>query len=117
VACRVRTAGVWSAATDTLGEVRGYYTGDLTVTTAGHAPGCLETHGRLDFVAYATDGRRLGRFGAPLDGGDSETCRREAGVRTFFLRADVSGGTGVFAGASGTGGSPGAGGCCPTGVR
>ena len=93
--------GRWDGHSDRLGAVHGWYTGAITVTDTEHAPGCLETTGSVTFFVQDQHGHSLGRVDAPLDGGDSEVCARTAGSRTYFLRADVAGGSGRFADATG----------------
>jgi hypothetical protein len=99
--CHLLVHGTWSGTSNEFGPLHGRYTGRLTINTGGHAPGCLETSGTLTYTVRAPSGKLLGRIVAPLDPSDSEVCEHEPPVRTYFFRADVQGGTGVFAGAGG----------------
>ncbi len=99
--CHLLVHGTWSGTSNELGPLHGRYTGRLTITTGAHAPGCLETSGTLTYTARAPSGKLLGRIVAPLDPSDSEVCEPNPPVRTYFFRADVQSGTGVFAGAGG----------------
>jgi hypothetical protein len=85
-----------------LGAVHGAYLGRLVVTTVVHSPVCLETRGTITYVLFDRRGRRLGSLTAKLDQSDSEICQQVGTTaRTYFLRADPTSGTGIFAGADG----------------
>jgi hypothetical protein len=85
-----------------LGRVRGTYVGRLDVTTATHAPVCLETGGTFTYTIVDRRGHRLGSVTSVLDASDDQVCQPSGSTdRTFFLRADPARGTGAFSGVDG----------------
>ncbi|MGN6611939.1 MAG: hypothetical protein ACTHLJ_09185 [Angustibacter sp.] len=82
--------------------VWGFYRARVTITTAAHAPGCLEVGGGP--VTYATYGAggRWGTVVSALDESDSQACQLPGSTdRNYFLRSDPVSGTGMFAGVQG----------------
>lgn len=91
------------AATGRVEPVWGHYRARVTITTAAHAPGCLETAGGpISFSVFGKGGSR-GTVVSDMDESDSQVCQQQPGStdRSYFIRSDPTRGSGVFRGVQG----------------